>query len=169
MAAPEHVPSDLTAKPRTGLSLPPARSWQNERPGALGAEQPTGSGLGNPGTDQGYALTLAAGFHDRLVLCAGESEHDAVSGCIGVALRRASMSGRAPVVHDLTVSFTIWGFLGEAPDELVALRKPLFQASAHHYADRRAIVDMVPEATLALPHGEVTRRFPSEWQALLGR
>ena len=169
MAAPEHVPSDLTTKPRTGLGLPPARSFDNDRPGALGPAQPTGPGLGNPGPDQGYALTLAHRFADRLVLAAGETEHDAVAGCTGVALRRASIFGRAPVIHDLTVAFTIWGFLGDAPPDLVALRTPLFQAAAHHYADQRAIVDMVPEATLRLPHGEVTRRFPSDWRALLGR
>ncbi len=169
MAAPEHVPSDLTAKPRTGLGLPPARSFDNDRPGALGAAQPTGSGFGNPGPDQGYALTLAAGLSGRLVLTGGEVEHDVIAGCTGVALRRASLFGRAPVIHDLTVAFTIWGFLGEAPADLVALRKPLFQAAAHHYADRRAIVDMVPEATLRLPHADVQRRSPSDWRALLGR
>lgn len=169
MAAPEHVPSDLAAKPRTGLGLPPARSFDNDRPGALGAAQPTGSGFGNPGPDQGYALTLAARFSGRLAVTGGEVEHDVVAGCAGVALRRASLFGRAPVIHDLTVAFTIWGFLGEAPVDLVALRAPLFQAAAHHYADRRAIVDMVPAATLRLPHAEVSRRFPADWKALLGR
>ena len=169
MAAPEHVPSDLSSRPRTGLGLPPARPFDNDRPGALGPAQPTGSGFGNPGPDQGYALTLAERFAGRLVLGTGESEHDVIAGCTGVALRRASLFGRAPVIHDLTVGFTIWGFLGEAPPELVALRTPLFQAAAHHYADRRAIVDMVPEATLRLPHAEVTRRFPADWKTLLGR
>ena len=31
------------------------------------------------------------------------------------ALRRASMFSRAPVVHDLTIAFTIWGFLDAEP------------------------------------------------------
>lgn len=168
MAAPDHVKSDLDAAPRTGLDLPPARSWSNDRPGALGASQPTGPGMGNPGPDQGYALRLARSFEDRLVLAGGEHAEDAVAGCIGVALRRASIFGRAPVIHDLTVAFTIWGFLGDAPPELVALRHPLFQAVSHHYADQRAIVDMVPEATLRLVHGEVVRRFPADWRELLG-
>ncbi|MEX2658934.1 MAG: hypothetical protein WD232_04500, partial [Acidimicrobiales bacterium] len=122
MAAPEHVPSDLTSRPRTGLALPPSRSFRNDRPGALGAAQPTGSGMGNPGPDQGYALLLARQLEDQLVLASGEHAEDAVAGCLGVALRRASIFGRAPVVHDLTVAFTIWGFLGEAPPELVELR-----------------------------------------------
>ncbi|CAA9263142.1 MAG: hypothetical protein AVDCRST_MAG20-2905 [uncultured Acidimicrobiales bacterium] len=169
MAAPEHVPSDLSARPRTGLGLPPARPFDNDRPGALGPSQPTGPGFGNPGPDQGYALRLAERFAGRLVLATGEVEHDVITGCTGVALRRASLFGRAPVIHDLTVAFTIWGFLGDAPPDLVALRTPLFQAASHHYEDQRAIVDMVPEATLRLPHGEVARRFPTDWRSLLGR
>jgi len=124
--------------------------------------------MGNPGPDQGYALLLARTIEDRLVLGAGEHREDAVAGCLGVALRRASIFGRAPVIHDLVVAFTIWGFFGEAPSELVTLRGPMFQASAHHYAERRAIADMVPEATLRLPHAEVTRRFPADWQTLVG-
>jgi len=169
MAAPQHVPSDLDAAPRSGLPMPASRPFDNDRPGALGARQPTGSGFGNPGPDQGYALVLFRSVEGRLVLEPGEHVEDVKAGCVGVALRRASLFGRAPVIHDLTVALTIWGFLGEAPAELVAFRRPLFQAASHHYEDRRAIVDLVPESTLRLVHGEVARRFPGEWKALLGR
>ena len=172
MAAPQHVPSDLAAAPRSGLSIPASRRFENDRPGALGARQPTGSGFGNPGPDQGYALVLFRRFEDRLVLEAGEHVEDTRAGCVGVALRRASLFGRAPVVHDLTVAFTVWGYLDETPDpNLVELRRDLFEGAGHthHYEDRRAIVDMVPEPTLRLVHGEVVRRFPAEWAALLGR
>jgi hypothetical protein len=85
-----------------------------------------------------------------------------------VALRRASLFGRAPVIHDLTLAFTIWGFLGEAPPELVALRRPLFQAASHHYEDQRTIADQVPEAVLRAPHTATLARYPAEWRALLG-
>jgi hypothetical protein len=169
MAAPEHVYSDLSSKPRTGLAIPPPRPFDNDRPGALGAHQPSGWRMGNQGPDQGYGLVLARRFEDRLVLTPGEHAEDAVAGCLGVGLRRASLFGRAPVIHDLTIAFAIWGFLDQAPEELVALRKPLFQAAAHHYADRRAIADLVPEETLRLSPGDVTRRYPAEWRALLGR
>lgn len=168
MAAPEHVPSDLGAAPRTGLDMPPSRPFDLDRPAALGDHQPTGSGMGKPGPDQGYALLLAESFHDRLVLGPGEHAEDAVAGCLGVALRRASIFGRAPMIHDLTVAFTIWGYLGDGPAELVALRAPMFQACAHRYGERGAIADMVPEDTLRLPHAEVVRRFPADWQELLG-
>lgn len=169
MAAPEQVPSNLGSQPRRGLPLPPARPWRADRPADLGPAQPTGRSLGNPGPDQGYALTLARRFESRLVLAEHEHEADAVAGCLPVGLKRASLFGRAPVIHDLTVAFTIWGFLGNAPAELVELRHPLFEAASHHYEDQRTIVDSVPEATLRLVHQAVQSRFPSDWRSLLGR
>jgi hypothetical protein len=168
VAAPDFVTSDLADQPRRGLGLPPARRFRNERPGALGSHQPTGATFGNPGPDQGYGLKLAKHFVDRLVLAENEHAEDAVAGCVNVGLARAALFGRAPVIHDMTVAYTIWGFLGDAPAELVELRRPLFQAASHHYWDQREIVDQVPEATLRLPHAEVQRRFPAEWKALLG-
>jgi hypothetical protein len=167
MAAPEYVPTTKDQQPRRGLGLPPARSWAPGRPAELKAEQPEGRTLGHQGPDQGYALKLAKRFEDRLVLDGTHAE-DAVAGCLGVGLWRASIFGRAPVIHDLDLAFRIWGFLGEAPAELVALRGPLFEAASHHYWEQRAIVDRVPEATVRLTHQEVARRFPGEWRALLG-
>ena len=169
MAAPEHVPSNLGSQPRRGLPLPPAIPWRADRPGDLGPAQPRGPRFGDPGPDQGYALHLAERFEHRLELAEGETAHDAVAGCVAVALRRASLFGRAPVVHDLTLAFTTWGFLGSAPPELVAYRKPLFQAASHRYEDQRAIADQVPEDVLRAPHQATLARYPSEWRALLGR
>jgi hypothetical protein len=86
-------------------------------------------------------------------------------------MKRAALFGRAPVIHDLTVAFTIWGFLTEqAPAELVALRKPLFEEVTlpTHYAEQRQIVDMVPEATLRMtPASKVAEAFRSDWRSLL--
>lgn len=169
MAAPEYVPVTLAERPRTGLKLPPPDEWVAYRPSDLGPRQPVGPSLGRPGPDQGYALLLARRFEDRLVLDEGEHAEDAVAGCLGIALRRAASYGRAPVIHDLEVAFRIWGFLGDAPPELVALRRPLFQAASHHYWDQREIVDIVPEDTLRLPHAQIRQRFPRDWKALLGR
>ena len=92
-------------------------------------------------------LSLARRFEGKLTLTPGEHEKDALAGAVGVALKRASLYGRAPVVHDLTIALTIWGFLGEAPDDLVALRTPLFEEvwHPHHYAELRQLVDLVPE------------------------
>ena len=168
MAAPPYVPNTLAEQPRRGLDLPPADRWTSSRPGELGPAQPAGRQLGRPGPDQGYALRLVRHFDDTLVVPAGEHRVDVVAGCLGVATARASLFGRAPVVHDLDIAFRLWGYLGGAPAELVTFRAPFFESVAHHYSDGRAIVDQVPEATLRLGHAEVAQRFPGEWRALLG-
>lgn len=168
VAAPDFVPNSLAEQPRRGLALPAPTGWVPARPAEVGRDVPVGPGFGTTGSDQGFGLKLARRFADRLVLGAGESTDDAVVGCLGVGLRRAALFGRSPVVHDLDVAFRIWGFLGDAPDELVALRRPWFESVAHHYDEQRAIAHLVPEATLRLSQGEVARRFPGEWRALLG-
>lgn len=167
MAAPSYVPNSLSQQPRRGLALPPAAGWMSDRPAEVRAAQPVGPQLGRPGPDLGYALRLVREFDDKLTVTESISRDDVVTGCIGVAMARAALFGRAPVVHDLDIAFRVWGFLGEAPAELVAARKPLFESAAHHYNDQRAIVDRVPETTLRLSHGDVARRFPAEWRALL--
>lgn len=168
MAAPEYVPNSLAQQPRKGLPIPPARAWRPDRPGDLAARQPSGATLGNPGPDQGYGLLLAKRFRDRLEVSEHESVADVEAGCLGVGLRRASLFGRAPVIHDFTVAYTIWGFLGGAPGELVDHRRPLFEEAAHHYWDQRHIVDQVPEATLRLLPAQAQQRFPADWRQLLG-
>ncbi|MEY2435174.1 MAG: hypothetical protein QOF97_10 [Acidimicrobiaceae bacterium] len=172
MAAPEYVPIKPMDDVRTYES-PPRRPqpWRAVRPGDLHGGQPHGPWLGNPGPDQGFALTIAHRFEGKLHLTKGEHERDAIVGCTGVALKRAALFGRAPVIHDLTVAFTVWGFLTEqAPADLVAIRKPLFEEVAHpeHYAEQRQIVDMVPDATLRMtPPAQVADAFRSDWRSLL--
>ena len=82
------------------------------------------------------------------------------------------MFGRAPVIHDLHIAVTIWGFVDPAPPaELVALRRPLFEGAAEpeHYDDRCAqIVDMVPDATLGMTPAEVQAAYPERWRDLVG-
>jgi hypothetical protein len=170
MAQPQFVPTTLDEQPRKGLPLPPADGWRADRPAELGARQPRGRGLGSAGPDQGYALKLVHQFDDRLVVSPPETVEDAVAGCVAVATKRASLFGRAPIVHDLGIAFRIWGFLGhDVPAELVDERRPLFVAASHHYDQQRAIADAVPEETLRLSHQEVASRFPSGWRQLLGR
>jgi len=172
MAAPDYVPHSPTERPRVYESPPWAgEPWLADRPGELIDHQPLGPRLGYPGPDQGFALKLARGFTDRLVLTPGEHGADAVSGCVGVALKRASLFGRAPMVHDLTVAFTIWGFLSEANPELVRLRRPLFEevANIHHYMERRKIADLVPQAVLRLSHQEIQRIAAQDWRSFFKR
>ncbi len=173
MAAPEYVPIRPTERPRTYTS--PAHvpePWTSDRPGDLSGRQPRAPQLGFPGPDQGFGLVLANRFRDRLQLTPGESADDAVTGSLGIGLRRASMFGRAPAVHDFTVASTIWGFLDPAPPaELVALRRPKFEGLAntlHHYAELRDLVDSIPEETLRRPHQQVLADYPARWRELIG-
>lgn len=173
MAAPKFAPVPPVEKVRAYASPPVApRAWSPGRPGDLDAGQPSGEQLGYQGPDQGYALTIAAHFRGRLRLQSGEHEHDAIRGCVGVALRRASMFSRAPVVHDLTIALTVWGLLDpNPPADLVALRRTVFAGvgNPHHYREARAIADSVPETTLRMSPAEVTAAYPAQWRALLGR
>jgi hypothetical protein len=170
VAAPEHVPVDKT-RPVRAYASPPRRggSWRANRPAELSGGQPHGARLGNQGPDQGYVLTLAHRFEGKLSLTAGEHERDALAGAAAVALKRASLFGRAPVVHDLTVALTIWGFLGDAPAELVELRKHLFEEVAHfhHYAEQRRIADLVPDDVLRRLPQDVTEAHRRDWRSLL--
>ena len=168
MAAPEYVPVDTTDSPRT-YGSPPRRTdpWVADRPGEIVQDgQPTGPMLGNQGPDIGYALHLAEAVRDRLVLTEGEHADDVLAGCVEVAMKRASLYGRAPVIHDLTFALTIFGFLSEADDELVAFRRPLFAGVAHdhHYAERRGIADMVGLDVLRRP---LNRLAAGGWQRTL--
>ncbi|NNF55886.1 MAG: hypothetical protein HKN03_15780 [Acidimicrobiales bacterium] len=166
MSAPDYVPTNVTENVRT-YSSPPSRnrSWMADRPGDIDGAWPTGDRLGVPGPDQGYAIKLASSFLDRLHL-GSLDEKDVVAGCVAVANKRSGLFGRAPVVHDLTVAFTIWGFLDESPPaELVEQREKMFPevASAHHYPERREIADRVSASMLQRPHGAIISDYASDW------
>ena len=79
-------------------------------------------------------------------------------------MRRASLYGRAPVMHDLRIAFTIWGFLDPPRrPSWSTIRRPLFEGvadSLHHYEELRALVDSVPEATLRLTPDQVRSSYP---------
>jgi hypothetical protein len=173
MAAPKFVPTLPTDSPRAYSSpdhVPD--TWMPDRPGELDGPQPRGPQLGTQGPDQGYALRLANRLRPSLRLRPGERADDAVHGCLGIALRRASLFGRAPVIHDLTLAFTIWGFLDEdSPADLVECRRELFAGVGnvmHHYAEGRAIADMVPESTLRASIHDVAAAPPARWAPMTG-
>ncbi|MFN0092466.1 MAG: hypothetical protein ACKVWR_19710 [Acidimicrobiales bacterium] len=172
MAQPEYVPTPPARGPGYYQS-PPRRpdSWRAERPGeVVESGQPVGDRLGRQGPDQGYVFRLVRHLEPQLRLLPGEALDDVVAACAMVATKRASIFGRAPVVHDLTVAFTVWGFLDDSPPaELAALRRAMFAevASSHHYGERRAVVDAVPEETLRLPHQQVAQAYRQDWRSLL--
>jgi len=167
MAQPEFVPLSPADRVRPAERLPPHGGWRQDRPGELTRfDQHVGARRGTPGPDQGYGLTLARRFEGRLELAPGEHAEDAVAGCLGVGLRRASLFRRAPVVHDLELAFTLWGFLGDAPPDLVDYRAPLFRSASHHYWDQRAIADRVLESTLRSTPLAVRTQL-ADWRSLL--
>lgn len=170
MAAPEHVPTKPNQDVRT-YGSPPRRpdSWRADRPADFADDhrQPKGDLLGSPGPDQGYALRLARVLEPELQLTEGEHAKDALAGIVAIGLKRASVLGRAPVIHDLRVAATLFGFLDPSPDrELVELRHHLFEEVSHfhHYMELRRLVDMVPASVLRGTPAEVTDRYRSGWR-----
>jgi hypothetical protein len=142
-----------------------------DRPGEVVGTEPTaGPGFGNQGPDQGYALKLAERFAGRLVLSTGEREDDALAGCVSVALRRASMFGRAPVMHDLRLALELFGFLGEADAVLVAWRRDQFAGAAGHhgYGVKLRLAALVPAETLRLTPAAAARASADNWRTPLG-
>jgi hypothetical protein len=172
MSAPKSAPAGERAS--TYYHSPdvvPGR-WDPDRPGIVDGLQPSGPRLGAQGPDQGFALTIANRLAPRLHLQERERRDDAVRGCVGIALRRASLFSRAPVVHDLTVAFTIWGYFDdEPPADLLERRRELFEGVGnvnHHYAEGRAIADLVPESTLRSTPEQVAMAYPDRWRELTG-
>ena len=167
MSQPEYVPASSGDNVRSTEQLPAARRWLADRPGEIASSGlPGGRRFGNVGPDQGYALGLAKHFTDRLVLEPGEHAHDATLGALAVALKRAALYGRAPVIYDLEHAFTLWGFLGDAPAELIAARRLMFDGAAHHYWRQRDIADAVGESTLRLKPDEVSRNL-TDWMSMI--
>ncbi|MBS1836631.1 MAG: hypothetical protein JST64_02925 [Actinobacteria bacterium] len=171
MAAPKYVPTSPTGIVRSYHSSPRRPTpWMAGRPGELSGRQPLGEQLGDPGPDPGYALKLAASFRGQLTLHPDESEADALSGATAIAMKRAGLRGRAPVIHDVRVGLGIWGFLDDRPaDELVQLRTEWFEEvhHPHHYPQRRRIADAAPDALLVLAHEEILRRHAEDWRGCL--
>ncbi len=172
MAAPKFSPVAPTTSVRSYSSPDHVPgSWNPDRPGEIDGFQPSGDRLGAQGPDQGFALKIAHSLSDRLHLDPAEHPDDVIRGCLGVALRRASMFSRAPVVHDLHIAFTVWGFYDENPaPELVELRGQMFEGLrhvGHHYAESRAVVDAVDPAVLRMTPGAVADAYAAGWRGQL--
>lgn len=176
MAAPEFVPLKPNDRPRS-YGSPPRRDddWQPDRPGELvttGGQPGVDAGrMGAPGPDQGYLLKLVPLLRDELKLTDAEHRSDVETGGVAIALKRASLFGRAPVVHDLRVAYTVWGYLDASPAaDLVAERSKRFEGvhhTAHHYPELRAVADAVPEGTLRLTPAEAASAHAADWRSLL--
>ena len=157
MAAPEHVPTSTAAA--GPFLLLAATAWQGPGrrtvPVSCGAASRWVSSWEPPAPTRGTHSRLAERFSGRLALSEGEHEADALAGAAGIAMKRSALFGRAPVIHDMTVGLTIWGFLdATAAPELVELRREWFEEVhlAMHYTALQQIVDAAPEPVLRLTH-----------------
>jgi hypothetical protein len=167
VTAPDYVPIAHADRIRPIDRLPVPKPWRSDRAGeALDPTPPHGARFGSTGPDLGYGLKLARRLAPKLVVAEGETAEDAIAGCFAVGSKRASMFGRAPVIFDMELAYTLWGFLGGAPPDLIAFRKPLFQGAGHHYWEQRIIVDRVKETTLRLTPAQVRDRL-ADWKTLI--
>jgi hypothetical protein len=151
VSQPAHVPVQASDRVRPSALLPPPVPWYQDRP----AEEttlapPEGPRFGSTGPDLGYGLKLARRLEPKLTLAGGEHMKDVVAGCFACGSRRAATFGRAPVIYDMEWAYTIWGYLGGAPDDLITWRKPVFRGASEHYWNQREIVDAVRHETLKL-------------------
>jgi hypothetical protein len=171
MGAPEHVPEAPAPEVR-GYRSPPRRpaSWTATRPGELRLSQPEGDRLGTQGPDQGYALRLAGQIADKAQLRDGEHRADVLAGAASIAMKRAGLHGRAPLVEDVEAGLLVWGYLDRDPDpELVSLRRDWFAEihSPHQYEQRRRVVDAVPAEVLQQPFDDIGVAHAEDWRELL--
>jgi hypothetical protein len=169
MAQPTFVPITEADQVRTSRRLTVPHGWIADRPADLvGPNRPTGTRLGTPGPDQGFALRLARRFEERLELTSAENLEDVLYGGAILASKRAGLLGRAPCVYDLEAAFALFGFLVSSPPaQLVAQRRLLFASASRDYVAQRALVDAVPLGTLRLSAADLSARL-SEWRTLLG-
>jgi len=170
MAVDPYVPTRPEDAPRRSMAIPPAVGWRADRPGDI--DPVVGPGcvgvlFGSPGPDSGYALTLAERFHDQVTVARPETVHDAEAVAAQVAMRRGSLFGRAPVRADVELGFTLFGWLGEAPAELVEWRRLAVAGVAHDYARRVALVEEIPESVVRQAPDQIPARM-SDWRQLLG-
>ena len=81
-------------------------------------------------------------------------------------MKRARLYGRAPVRVDLEVAFTLFGWLGDAPPDLVEWRRLAVAGLAEDYFRRRALVDRVANDVLRR-RPEAIREDLARWRELL--
>jgi hypothetical protein len=170
MAVDPYVPTRPEDAPRRSVAIPPAAGWRAVRPGDLDpAAGPgcIGALFGTPGPDSGYALTLAERFHDQITVVRPETVHDAEAIAAQVAMRRGSLFGRAPVRADVELGFTLFGWLGDAPADLVEWRRLTVAGVDHDYVRRVTLVESIPDAVIRQRPDQIRARL-SDWRKLLG-
>ncbi|HVW31869.1 MAG TPA: hypothetical protein VHL53_04960 [Acidimicrobiia bacterium] len=171
MAVDPYVPTRPEDAPRRSVAVPPASGWKAVRPGDIDPSVGPGrTGLlfGTPGPDSGYALSLAERFHDRITVVRPESVHDAETVAAQVAMRRGGLFGRAPIALDVELGLTLFGWLGDAPADLVEWRRLAVARIGHDYPRRIRLVERIPEWVVRQRPEQVRDRIAADWKHLLG-
>jgi hypothetical protein len=165
---PRFAPIQYEDEVRPGYHLSPPERWVANRPADFSGEPtPLRRGGGVPGPDQGYAYLLAERISDRLVLAPGEHREDVVAAGVAIALRRAAIFGRAPVLADLEVAFGLLGYLADASAALVRARRRFVDGAKHNDWQIRALVGRVPEDALREPPATYAHR-QDRWRGIEG-
>ena len=134
-----------------GVHLPPAKGWRADRPGDLVAGQPTGTLLGRPGPNVGYAVTLAGRLRDKITVAPHEHVADALAVIAELGMKRAASFGRAPTMADVEISASLLGYQNDVDPDFAHWRAGIAHGADHDYGLRRAVVDAVPDAVLRMP------------------
>jgi hypothetical protein len=165
---PERIEDEPRQEPNLppGVKMPPARSWVADRPGDLAAGWPTGKLLGSPGPNVGYALLLAERVRDQLALAPHEHAEDAIAVVAEIAMRRAALFGRAPVMPDVEFGMQILGYRGDADADFVAWRVRAVRGTHHDYYERRSLVDAIPVDVLRLVSSALPAHLAEAREAL---
>ena len=167
MTQPDYVPVRPSDRVRPSQRLEVPGPWRQDRPAELtDLTPPAGERFGVAGPDLGYGLKLAKHLEHRLAVPRGEDVEDVVAGCFACGARRAASLGRAPVVFDFEWAYTLWGYLGSPPSDLVAARAPVIRGAAHDYWRQRRVADAVTAEALRLTRAQVATVI-GEWRSLL--
>ncbi len=137
-----------------------------KRPAELkGRRRSSGRLFGSPGPDQGYVLHLVDGYKEKLVLRNGEAMADVVTALVVVALKRASVFGRAPMKSDIDFAIALLRFSQGIDDNFAEVRKRLITGVTHDYVAQRELADLFSEDLLKLtPQGiEDHNEIWEEW------
>lgn len=160
MATPPYVPVAPGQEPLRGdlQHFPPPRR-PAVRPAEITGPQPRGPGLGTRTPDAGYALLLARRLVDRVQLAERERLDDALWAGAIIGMKRAGLVGRGPLLADVELGLAILGYLGGAPDDMVAWRQHHLFGLDRNYHLQRAVADRVGADLLS--------RAPSDPPSLL--
>ena len=133
MTQPRFTPIETRDEVRPAKHLDPPRRWTPHRPAEHRRDDGDArrSRIGVAGPDQGYALRLAESVRDSVVLGPGEHIDDALAIATQVALRRASLFGRAPVKSDLQVAVALLSYGSALSDEAVGARRSAVTGVSH--------------------------------------